>query len=94
MPSKLPARNPGAKKLKSVVDACKKNQARIIAVEPQYASRTSAAKAIIDELKRAGIDGVIIEIDPLETANPEDLRPDYYERKMRANIENLARVLK
>ena len=33
-------------------------------------------------------------VDPLETARPDELNAEYYERKMRENIRNLADKLK
>ncbi|MFL5330103.1 MAG: metal ABC transporter substrate-binding protein [Gemmataceae bacterium] len=90
----LPGQDPSAKRLKELVDKCKEQNVRIIAVEPQYASRNDSARTIMKELKRSGIDAVFVEIDPLETADSEDMRPDFYERKMRANLQNLASVLK
>ena len=35
-----------------------------------------------------------MEFDPLETVAPADLTPDWYERKMRENLENLKKVLR
>ena len=46
------------------------------------------------ELRRGGIEAVLVEIDPLETANPSELTTDWYETKMRANIEALVKALK
>ena len=35
-----------------------------------------------------------VEIDPLETCRPDELDAGWYERKMRANLEALARAMK
>jgi zinc transport system substrate-binding protein len=35
-----------------------------------------------------------VEIDPLETVKPDELTPDWYENKMRANIAALEKALK
>ena len=51
-------------------------------------------KVLLEQLKRKGIDAAFVEIDPLETADADDLTPDYYERKVRQNVERLANVLK
>jgi len=84
-----PGAEPPLKKIRQVVESCKNNGVRLIAVEPQYPSNTSAS-AILNELKAQGICAEFVEIDPLETARPEDLRPTYYEDRMRANLKQLA----
>jgi ABC-type Zn uptake system ZnuABC Zn-binding protein ZnuA len=79
---------------KEVLKACKRDNVRVIAVEPQY-PRNTAATALLTELKAKGMpDVVFAEVDPIETVEPEDLTPTYYEKKMRENIENLAKALK
>jgi ABC-type Zn uptake system ZnuABC Zn-binding protein ZnuA len=88
-----PGQEPSPKKLNSIVDTCRKHGVRLIAVEPQYPSHTSA-RVILEELQRHGIDAAFVEIDPLETADEKDLTADYYELKMRQNIANLAAALK
>jgi zinc transport system substrate-binding protein len=88
-----PGQEPSPKKLNQIVETCKKNGVRLIAVEPQYPTHTSA-RVILEELKRNGIEAVFVEIDPLETADPSDLTADYYERKIRENVNNLAAALK
>lgn len=88
-----PGQEPSPKKLNNIVETCRKHGVRLIAVEPQYPSHTSA-RVILEELKRHGIDAAFVEIDPLETADQKDLTADYYERKMRQNIANLAAALK
>jgi zinc transport system substrate-binding protein len=68
---------------------------RLLAVEPQYTANTSA-KAILDELRRDGAvaDPALVEIDPLETVTPQALTPAWYEERMRANLDALARAMK
>jgi ABC-type Zn uptake system ZnuABC Zn-binding protein ZnuA len=88
-----PGQEPSPKKLNQIVESCKKNGVRLIAVEPQYPTHTSA-RVILEELKRNGIDAAFVEIDPLETADPADLTADYYERKMRENLAHLTTALK
>jgi hypothetical protein len=47
------------------------------------------------ELKLKGVsDPAFVELDPLETADQADLTADFYERHIRANLDNLAKVLK
>lgn len=84
---------PGDERLKKIIADCKKYECRIIAVEPQY-PRNSAAATIQGSLKQAGIDAEFVEVDPLETADEKELTVDFYERKMRQNLENLAKVLR
>jgi ABC-type Zn uptake system ZnuABC Zn-binding protein ZnuA len=84
---------PGSKKLTDLVNLCQKENVRFIAVEPQYPSNTSA-KTILTELRKMGIEAEFVEIDPLETAAAGDLTTDFYERKMRENLRNLADKLK
>ncbi|MBX7106287.1 MAG: zinc ABC transporter substrate-binding protein [Gemmataceae bacterium] len=88
-----PGQEPSPKKIAALVDACKKSGARLIAVEPQYSTH-SGARVLLDELKRAGINAAFVEIDPMETADSTDLTADWYERKMKTNLANLAAALK
>lgn len=91
---KVPGKEPTAKELEALVASCRKNNVRVIAVEPQYTSQTSA-KRIVEELKLKGVaDPVLVEIDPLETATDADLNAGWYESRMRANLDALAGVLK
>lgn len=87
-----PGSEPGPKRLSELVKLCQDEKVRLIAVEPQYPSNT-AAKTILLELRKKGIDAQFVEIDPLETARHEDLNADFYERKMRENLTNLAEKL-
>jgi ABC-type Zn uptake system ZnuABC Zn-binding protein ZnuA len=88
-----PGQEPSPKKLAKLVAACREKGVRLIAVEPQYSSHTSA-RVLLEELRRHGIDAAFVEIDPMETALPADLTPDYYERTTRANVARLAAALK
>ncbi|MFO0877302.1 MAG: metal ABC transporter substrate-binding protein [Gemmataceae bacterium] len=66
-----------------------------ITVEPQY-PRTTSATTIRRELAGKGIIIPLIEIDPLETASPDDLAKegaDWYLSRMRKNLESLASKL-
>jgi len=85
---------PGGKKLKELLDTCRKNNVRLITVEPQY-DRSTSAKTVRENLKATGINAEFVEIDPIETATADDQEnPDYYERVMRRNLDNLAKALK
>jgi ABC-type Zn uptake system ZnuABC Zn-binding protein ZnuA len=89
----LPGKEPSAKRLAELVEVCKAKGVRLIAVEPQYPSHTGA-QAVLRELRRHGVEAEFVELDPLETAEPADLTPDYYESAMRANLDRLAGALK
>lgn len=88
-----PGKEPKGEELDKLVKDMIEHKVRVIAVEPQYSSQ-GAATRIADELKRKGIDAVLVPIDPLETANEADLNPGWYEAKMRANLEALNKALK
>jgi ABC-type Zn uptake system ZnuABC Zn-binding protein ZnuA len=91
---KVPGQEPTARELTDLVEKCKANKVRVIAVEPQYSGQSSAQR-ILDELRRQGVaDPVLVEIDPLETALDADLTATWYDEKMRKNIEKLAEALK
>ncbi len=91
---KTPGKEPSGKAIEKLVKACVDGKVRVIAVEPQYSGQASA-KRILDELRRKGIeDPVLVELDPLETVQPLDLNPGWYEAKMRINLENLAKAMR
>jgi zinc transport system substrate-binding protein len=77
------------KKLTELAEECKKENIRILAVEPQY--NKDKAKTLRDNLKSTNFDIAIVEIDPLETGPHGELGPDYYLKVMRTNLENLAK---
>lgn len=90
----LPGREPSGKRLNQLVDICKSKNVRLIAVEPQYSSN-NGARAVLRELQLKGVENPeFVELDPLETADAGDLTPDFYERRLKYNLENLAKVLK
>lgn len=81
--------------LAKLAELCVKNKVRIIAVEPQYPE--SSAKELVAHLQRSGVDDPqLVVIDPLETYSPDDgdLDAGWYVRKMRQNIDNLAKAVK
>jgi ABC-type Zn uptake system ZnuABC Zn-binding protein ZnuA len=88
-----PGVEPSAAKMKEIIDTCLKEGVTVIAVEPQFPTHTSA-KAILEALRQKNVQAEFVEIDPLETATSDQLTPDLYERVVRKNLENLARVLK
>lgn len=90
-----PGQEPNTDELAKLIDLCKREKVRLIAVEPQYTANTSA-KSILDELRRnnAVPDAALVEIDPMETVTPAALTPAWYEERMRANLDALARRMK
>ncbi len=88
-----PGSEPEPKKLEELISTCRQKNVRVIAVEPQYDSNTSA-KVILNALKRAKIETEFAVVDPIETAKPDELNAQYYERKMLENVRNLADKLK
>ena len=85
---------PSPKELDTLVKRCVSKKIRVIAVEPQY-NATTSAKSVLDELKRRGVaDPVFVVIDPLEISTDAEFGPEWYEKKMRENLEALAKVLK
>src|SRR5262249_26376576 len=88
-----PGSEPDATKLKELPGKAKQENVRVTAVEAQYDSNTSA-KVILNDLKRAGIEAEFAVVDPLETAKADELNAEFYERKMRENVKNLADKLK
>lgn len=88
---KTAGKEPTKKQLDELVEKCKKEGVKVIAAEPQF-SKLSGVKTLSEELNRQGIKANVIELDNLETAAKEDLKADWYETKMRANIAALKDV--
>ena len=95
-----PGEMPTSERYKKLLDLCTdadekdvnaRKPIRFIATEPQYEEK--AAEVLKSELKKKGIDAVLIEIDPLETADPKELNADWYETKMRENLDRLVTKL-
>jgi len=89
----VPGSEPDAKTLSQLVAKCREAGVRRIAVEPQFDSNTSA-KTILRELKSKGIDAEFVTVDPIETASSAELNAEFYEKKMRENLTQLAEKLK
>ena len=89
-----PGAEPRGDELKKLVEICLKKNVRVIAVEPQFGAQSSAGR-LCDELAARGVEGVqLVEIDPMETADPAELKAGWYQAKMRANLAALAGALK
>lgn len=94
---KQPGVEPNTSEIAELVKVCGEKKVRLIAVEPQFGGASSgSAEAILKELKRRSnlADAALVEIDPLETVTPSALTPDWYEKKMRANLEALRDAMK
>ncbi len=84
-----PGSDPDGPRLQQLITLCKETNARIITTEPQY--KEDAALNLQRTLRDKGISNVVlVEVDPLETSADEEITADWYERKMRTNIDNLA----
>ena len=85
-----PGVEPSTSRYADIIELCKTQHVRVIAIEPQYAE--TAALNVKAELKRRGAGDVsFVEIDPLETATVKDLEDaDWYMKKMTENIDKLA----
>lgn len=80
-------------RLAELVELCKKENIKVIAVEPNQMAN-STANALLNELKAKGIKDVsMVEVEILESVPRADLTPDYYEKKMKKNIEDLAKAM-
>jgi zinc transport system substrate-binding protein len=88
-----PGAEPSAPRLVKLLERCKKTGVRTIIVEPQY-PKTSGAAWLSAELKKAGLEPRLIEIDPMETFDG-DGGPDgdWYVQTLKANLERLAEGL-
>jgi ABC-type Zn uptake system ZnuABC Zn-binding protein ZnuA len=85
-----PGVEPDSAKLAQLVQLCKKEKIRVIAVEPQYSK--AGAETLARQLQAHKLTVHLVVVDPLETADPP-LDPGLYLRKMRENIEVLAKHL-
>lgn len=83
---KTAGKEPTKKQMDELVEKCQKEKVRVIATEPQF-SKLGGVKALAEAL--ADDHPVVIELDTLETATAADLKADWYEIKMRANIAAL-----
>jgi ABC-type Zn uptake system ZnuABC Zn-binding protein ZnuA len=91
-----PGQEPDAKQMKKLIRICtdEAKPTRVIAVEPQYSTSTSG-ETLRKELAAKGVkDPVLVEFNTLETVKPDELKPDWYEKEMRKNIDRLADALK
>jgi ABC-type Zn uptake system ZnuABC Zn-binding protein ZnuA len=89
-----PGSDPDPATLADIVKKCKEEGVRVIATEPQYDSKT--AQTLLKELHSKGVSDVeLIQLDPLETlSGGEKLDAGWYERRMRANLDELKKALR
>lgn len=92
---KTPGQEPNDDELRKLQQLCTGSpKVRLIAVEPQYSTVTSA-ETVLSNLRRNGVaDAAMVEIDPLETCRADELNPGWYEKKMRENLDALAKAMK
>jgi ABC-type Zn uptake system ZnuABC Zn-binding protein ZnuA len=83
-----PGSEPSAARLTQLARLCKEERVKVLAVEPQY-STGSSARLLAESLKRDGVEARMVEIDPMETADAAVLDAGWYERIMRNNIQAL-----
>ena len=83
---------PDGQQIAKLAELCKKHNIRVIGVEPQYSK--AAAETLQKSLKESIPELIIVELDPIETANAEQLKPEYYLERMKQNVDNLAKHLK
>ncbi|HKA08500.1 MAG TPA: metal ABC transporter substrate-binding protein, partial [Gemmataceae bacterium] len=91
-----PGKEPTSDKLNQIIKKCQARKVRVIAVEPQFSNHTSA-RVIRDALrgaKEGPIEAMFAEVDPLETCDESELKPDLYEKTMRKNLDELAKALR
>jgi ABC-type Zn uptake system ZnuABC Zn-binding protein ZnuA len=93
---KNPGTEPNGKQLTELFALCadEKSPVRVITVEPQYGTSNSANEVVKELRHRKVPDPTLVEFDPLETVTPDQLTADWYETRMRANIEALAKAMK
>jgi zinc transport system substrate-binding protein len=86
----LSGEEPDHHKLQELVSRCKGHPRVLVTVEPQYSSTIADVLRAESDLKKTEV--ILVELDPLET-NPagDELNGEWYIRKMRQNIEALAR---
>jgi len=84
-----------ARQLAELAARAKKDDIRVVAVEPQYTQARTEAQALIREMGEQGKEVQIVEVDPFETMpSASDLNAGGYIQKMKANIDTLAKALR
>ncbi len=86
-----PGEPPTAKQFEKLLNTCKDKNIKYIATEKQYPK--ALAKKIQDDLAAKDQKVKVIEIDPLETAEPAELNGDWYVNQLQKIIETLEKEL-
>jgi ABC-type Zn uptake system ZnuABC Zn-binding protein ZnuA len=84
-----PGEDPALQAMPKLIKKATEQKVRVICHEPQYDPKL--AQLLTEGLKRNGVAAVLVEFDPLETAPPAELDAGWYERRMRNNIDDLAK---
>jgi zinc transport system substrate-binding protein len=95
-----PGSAPTPNHIRKLADLCHKEKVRVIATEVQYPKDIAEILQSTVE-KRTHEKIVFAVVDPLETVAKDDLKedgkelksPDWYEKKMKQNLDNLAKAL-
>ena len=93
---KNPGSEPNDTQLRKLIALCEDpaSPVRVVCTEPQYSNSNAGHELIKILVQHKVPDPVLVELDPLETVPAEQLTPDWYEARMRANLEALARAMK
>ncbi len=86
-----PGQEAEVSKMNKLVEVMQAKQIRVIGVEPQFPR--AAAETLRDALAKRGMKVEVITLDPIETSESPQLSAGYYEERMRANLEQLAKHL-
>lgn len=78
----LPDENPAPEDVKRVLEAAQAQNLKVLLTEPQGGNGQFAALA-------KDLDVQVSSFDPMETASPQGIDPDYYLKTMRQNVQNL-----
>jgi ABC-type Zn uptake system ZnuABC Zn-binding protein ZnuA len=89
---KVPGVDATAQDLKPLIDRILKEKVKVLALEPQY-PKDGVAGVIVAELEKHDHALKLIVLDPMETADENELDGGWYERKMRENLEELEKNL-
>jgi zinc transport system substrate-binding protein len=87
-----PGEDPSGRKMQELIKLGTQQGVRAVCYEKD--AKKDSAETLMAGLKRNGVTAVLVEFDPLETADPQLLNAGWYEERMRSNILNLAQAVK